>query len=162
MSQGFLSHLRPTANMFRWGINLWPPFWAAGIRVVELADDYSKAVVRLRLGLLNRNYFGTHFGGSLFAMTDPFHALLLLHNLPRGYIVWDKAAVIQFKSPGRGDVFARFQLSQQQIDEVLAATANGEKFEPTWSVDVVDQKGTLIATIDKTLYIRRAQPASTG
>jgi acyl-coenzyme A thioesterase PaaI-like protein len=155
MSQGLLSRLRLSAGMLRFGMNLWPPFLGAGIRVLEIAPDFRSVTVRLRHGLLNRNYFGTHYGGSLFSMTDPFYALMLLHNLERGYIVWDKAATIEFKAPGRGSVFARFRLDQAQIDAVRAATAGGEKYEPTWSVDVTDAAGTVIATVAKTLYVRR-------
>jgi acyl-coenzyme A thioesterase PaaI-like protein len=155
MSQGFLSRLRLSANAFRLGINLWPPFIGAGIHVTEIAPDFRAVTVRLRHGLLNRNYFGTHYGGSLFSMTDPFFALMLLHNLPRGYVVWDKAASIEFKAPGRSDVFARFRLTDGQIAEVSERTAAGERYEPTWTVDVVDRDNQVIATVAKTLYIRR-------
>lgn len=159
MSQGFLSHLRLSAGFLRLGMNLWPPFVGAGIHVLEIAPDYRRVTVRLRLGLLNRNYFGTQYGGSLFSMTDPFHALMLLHNLPRGYRVWDKAATIRYLAPGRGNVFARFVLAAARIDEVLAATAGGEKYEPTWPVDIVAADGSVVATVDKTLHIRLARPA---
>ena len=155
MPQGFLSRLRVSAAAFRFGINLWPPFVGAGIHLTELAPDFRSATVRLRHGLLNRNYFGTHYGGSLFSMTDPFYALLLLHNLPRGYLVWDKASSIEFKLPGRGDVFARFKLTDEQIADVLTSTEGGEKYEPTWPVDIVDADQQVVATVAKTLYIRR-------
>lgn len=157
MPQGFLSRLRFSATAFRLGINLWPPFVGAGIHVTEIAPDFRTITVRLRHGLLNRNYFGTHYGGSLFSMTDPFFALMLLHNLPRGYAVWDKSANIEFKAPGRGDVFACFQLSEEQIAEVIERTASGEKYEPTWKVDVIDRDEQIIATVAKTLYIRRSR-----
>jgi acyl-coenzyme A thioesterase PaaI-like protein len=159
MSQGFISKLRLGANALRLGMNLWPPFIGAGIHIMEIAPDYRHARVRLRMGLLNRNYFGTHFGGSLYAMTDPFYALMLLHNLPRGYVVWDKTSQIHYKSPGRGYVYANFTLDDAMINEVLAATADGQKYEPTWAVDVVDAAGKTVATVEKTLYVRR-KPAS--
>ncbi|HTY03030.1 MAG TPA: DUF4442 domain-containing protein [Rhodocyclaceae bacterium] len=152
---GALTRLRVSAGLFRFGINLWPPFLGAGIHVIELSPDFRSATVRLRHGLLNRNYFGTHYGGSLFSMTDPFYAILLLHNLPRGYVVWDKSSSIDFKVPGRGDVFARFRLTDEQIGDVLAQTASGDKYEPTWSVDIVDGDDQVVATVAKTLYIRR-------
>lgn len=155
MPQGFLSHLRVSATAFRLGINLWPPFVGAGIHVTKLAPDFRSATVRLRHGLLNRNYFGVHYGGSLFSMTDPFYALLLLHNLPRGYFVVDKASSIEFRIPGRGDVFAHFTLTEAQIAEVIANTEAGQKYEPTWTVDIVDADQQVVATVAKTLYIRR-------
>jgi acyl-coenzyme A thioesterase PaaI-like protein len=158
---GLLARLRFPPGMLRLGMNLWPPFVGAGIHVLSIAPDYRRVSVRLRLGLLNRNYFGTQYGGSLFSMTDPFYALMLLHNLPRGYLVWDRAARIDFKTPGRGDVFADFALDAARIAEVLAATADGAKYEPTWPVDVVDAAGTVVATVEKTLYIRRSSRSDT-
>jgi len=159
MAQGFLSRLRLSAGLLRFGMNLWPPFVGAGIHVIEIAPDFRGVTVRLRHGLLNRNYFGTHYGGSLFSMTDPFFALMLLHNLGRDYVVWDKAATIEFKAPGRSDVFANFALSQARIDEVRANTAAGDKYEPTWTVDITDEAGAIVATVAKTLYIRRRPSA---
>jgi hypothetical protein len=152
---GALTRLRFSAGLFRFGINLWPPFVGAGIHVTEISPDFRSVTVRLRHGLLNRNYFGTHYGGSLFSMTDPFYALMLLHNLPRGYVVWDKMSAIDFKVPGRGDVFARFKLGEEQIADVLARTGEDRKYEPTWSIDIVDIDGQVVATVAKTLYIRR-------
>jgi len=70
-------------RLLRWGMNVWPPYLGAGIHVRSISGDWSEAVVELRARLLNRNYVGTHFGGSLFAMTDPFYALLLGQPLPR-------------------------------------------------------------------------------
>lgn len=156
---GLLTRLRLPSTLMRLGMNLWPPFVGAGIHVTELAPDFRRATVRLRHGLLNRNYFGTHYGGSLFSMTDPFYAIMLLHNLPHGFRVWDRAARIVFVTPGRGNVFARFELTGAMVAEVLAATAGGAKYEPTWPVDVVDDRGTLVARVEKTLYIRRMPPS---
>jgi acyl-coenzyme A thioesterase PaaI-like protein len=152
---GALTRLRFSAGLFRFGINLWPPFVGAGIHVTAISPDFRSVTVRLRHGLLNRNYFGTHYGGSLFSMTDPFYAIMLLHNLPRGYVVWDKASHIEFKLPGRGNVFARFRLTDTQVAEVLANTEAGQKYEPTWPVDIVDGDEQVVATVAKTLYIRR-------
>jgi acyl-coenzyme A thioesterase PaaI-like protein len=158
MAQGFLARLRLSAGWLRVGMNLWPPFVGAGIHVLEIAPDFRTVTVRLRHGIFNRNYFGTHYGGSLFSMTDPFYALMLLHNLERGYVVWNKAAAIEFKSPGRGSVFARFRLTDAQIDEVRTQTADGAKFEPTWTVDITDESGAIIAAVAMTLYVRRSRP----
>jgi acyl-coenzyme A thioesterase PaaI-like protein len=160
MSQGFLSRLRLSAGLLRLGMNLWPPFIGAGIHVLEIAPNFRAVTVRLRHGLFNRNYFGTHYGGSLFSMTDPFYAIMLLHNLEPGYVVWDKAATIEFKAPGRSNVFARFSLSDAQIEAVRAQTADGAKYEPTWSVDVTDEAGNVIATVAKTLHVRRTRSSA--
>lgn len=156
--QGFLRHLPVTPRLFRLGLNLWPPFRGAGIRVTRVSRDFREIDVELRRKLLNRNYFGTQFGGSMYAMTDPFHALMMLHNLGREYIVWDKAGAIRYVKPGRGAVYARFRLDAAAVERAREATANGDKHEPTFTVDVVDGAGEVIAVVDKTLHIRRQGP----
>ncbi|MCP9210537.1 DUF4442 domain-containing protein [Streptomyces sp. NEAU-Y11] len=144
-----------SARTLRHGMNVWPPYLFAGVRVLHLADDWSNARVRLRLHRHNRNYVGTHFGGSLFAMGDPFWMLLTMNSLGRDYIVWDKAGEIEFVSPGRGDVFADFKLTEDRLEEIRAATADGGKALPWFENDVVADDGTVVARVRKQLYVRR-------
>jgi hypothetical protein len=106
---------------------IWPPFRFSGIRVEALSDDWRYARVRLKLRWYNRNYVRTQFGGALFAMADPFWMVMLINTLGRDYVVWDKAGAIDFITPGREDVFAEFLLDDATVDEIRAATANGEK-----------------------------------
>lgn len=136
-------------------LNCWPPFWAAGIRVITIADDWSFAKARLRKRWYNRNYVNTHYGGSLFSMTDPFYMLLFLHQMGRDYVVWDKKSEIKFIKPGRKDVFAEFKIHDQQVDEFKQQLATQEKIEPVFEVDIVDTDGTLIAKVWKTIHISR-------
>jgi len=91
-------------------------------------------------------------------MTDPFHALMMFHNLGRDYIVWDKAGAIRYVKPGRGPVYARLRLEADAIERAREATAAGDKHEPTFRVDIVDAAGEVIAVVDKTLHIRRQGP----
>ena len=107
------------------------------------------------MGLLNRNYVGTHFGGSLFAMTDPFYMLMMMRNLGPDYIVWDKHSRIDFRRPARGRVWAHFGLGEEQLSTARQQCESGAKFEPTYTIDIVDASGEVVATVDKTLYIRR-------
>ena len=138
----------------RLGMNLWPPFLGAGIRVRHIAEDWREVIVDLRHGLMNRNYVGTHYGGSLFSMTDPFYALMLMHLLGERYLVWDQAASIEFVAPGRGTVTARFALSPQRVDEIRAQAASGEKVLPKFDVEVRGSDNALVARVRKTLYVR--------
>ncbi len=140
-------------------LNVYPPYLMTGIVVREIAPDWRRVVVSMKLRWYNRNYFGTHFGGSLFAMTDPFYAIMLARNLGPDYIVWDRSAEIEFLRPGRGTVTAVFELAPQQVAAVLAATAGGDKHQPTWPVEVRDERGEVVARVCKTLYVRpKARP----
>ena len=155
MSQGFVSRFELGAAGMRRLFNIWPPFRAAGIRVREIAPDFSAATVELRMGLFNRNYVGTHFGGSLFAMTDPFFMILMMKNLGSDYVVWDKAGTVRFLKPARGTVTARFEMPPERVEEARQRTAEGKKHEPVFHVDIVDAQGIVVADVVKTLHIRR-------
>ena len=143
-----------TPRQLRWGMNLWPPFLGAGIRVRSIAADWREVVVELRQRLLNRNYVGTHYGGSLFSMTDPFYALMLMHLLGERYLIWDQAASIEFVAPGRGTVRAVFRLGEEDVEAIRARAASGEKVLPEFDVEVRDAAGALVARVHKTLYVR--------
>lgn len=141
----------------RRGMNLWPPFLFTGIRVVEVDPDFGRVVVRLRRSRLTSNYVGTLFGGSLFAMTDPFWMIMMIRALGPGYVVWDKAGEIEFVSPGRTDVTAEFVLDPTVVEEVRAAAADGSKVLRWFPVDVVAPDGTVVARVRKQLHVRQAR-----
>jgi acyl-coenzyme A thioesterase PaaI-like protein len=144
---------------------LWPPFLFSGIHVAAISADYRHARVRLRMRPWNRNYVGTHFGGSLFAMTDPFWMLLTLHALGSDYIVWDQAGSIEFVKPGRGTVHACFDLEPRVLDELRDATAGGGKVLRWFETDVTDADGDVVARVRKQLYVRLKpgrEPAATA
>jgi len=134
---------------------IFAPYVGAGIRVTHLADDFSSATVVMDLNWYNRNYVGTQFGGSLYSMTDPMYMLLLMRRLGNDYIVWDKGAEIDFVSPGRGRVTAEFHLTEERLQEIREATAGGSKALPQWTVEIRDDAGVLVATVRKTLYVRK-------
>lgn len=127
----------------------------AGIRVTRMDPDMRAIDVEMKLRFWNQNYVGTHYGGSLYSMADPFYMLMLMANLGRDYIVWDKAATIRFKAPGKGTVRAEFRLSQSQIDDIRDKVETQPKLEPTFIVEVKDASGTVIAEVEKLLYIRK-------
>jgi acyl-coenzyme A thioesterase PaaI-like protein len=155
--------MRFSARQLRKGMKWWPPFLGAGIRVKSFSDDFRDAVVELKLGRLNRNAVGTHFGGSLYAMTDPFFAIMLMHNLGGEYLVWDKSGSIEYVAPGRGTVRARFVLTEQRVADIRAQAAGGEKVLPEFQVEVRHaESDALVALVRKTLYVRlkpRHRPA---
>ena len=144
-------------------VNLYPPFLGAGIRVTYPKGDPHTIVVRLGLHWWNRNLFGTQFGGSLYAMCDPFFVFIVLRNLGPGYIVWDKAVRIEFLKPGRGLVTAECHLDGQQVERLRREAADGSKQLPEYTVEIRDAGGDLVARVRKRLYVRlkkRARPVA--
>lgn len=147
------------ANVFRHLVNLWPPLFFAGIHATHISIDYRRVDVAMKLRWYNRNYVGTQFGGSLFAMTDPWYMLMLMHNLGRDYFVWDKRADIEFVAPGRGTVSAHFHLDDETLAHIRANTAEGEKYLPCFTIDILDSDHQLVARVQRTLYVRK-KPAA--
>ncbi|TXD37190.1 DUF4442 domain-containing protein [Lujinxingia vulgaris] len=138
-------------------LRFYPPYLGAGIRVRHISEDYRHIRVDMPLKLSNQNYVGTHFGGSLYAMVDPFYMLMLLKNLGPEVVVWDKAATIEFKRPGRSTVHADFRLTQDDIDRVWQTLNEQRVYEPVFHIDIRDEAGELVARVEKTLYIRRKE-----
>lgn len=143
------------ASRLRLAFNVWPPFLFTGIHVTGLAPDYRYARVELRLRWYNRNYVRTHFGGSLFAMTDPFWMIMMLQRLGPDYLVWDQAGEIRFLKPGKGTVVAEFRLDDAVVDDIRAAAAGGEKVLRWFEVDIRNAGGEVVAKVRKQLYVRR-------
>lgn len=154
--------MRPPSSprLLRYALNLWSPYRGAGIRVRHVAADFRSVTVEMRLRFSNRIAAGTHFGGSLYAMTDPFFALMLQANLGRGYLVWDKAGSIDYIAPGRGRVWARFDLAEPDLAHIVRMTDTGDKHLHLFRVDIKDDDGMVVARVEKMVYIRRKRDGS--
>jgi len=137
-------------------VNLYPPYLGAGVRVTRIADDFSAIEVELRLRPWNRNYVGTHFGGSLFSMVDPFFMIMLIELLGTGYVVWDKVGTIRFRRPGRGTVRAKLEISPERVQEIRQAVDAAGKLEPTFRVEILDAQGEVVAEVEKLISVKRA------
>ncbi len=154
---GRIKGLATTGPGLRRLLNIWPPLLFAGIHVQEISRDFRHARVRLRRTPFTTNYVGTQFGGSLFAMTDPFWMLLVMRTLGPAYVVWDKAGEIEFIRPARTAVTARFDLTDEVLDELRAEADGGAKVLRWFTTDITADDGTVVARARKQLHIRRAR-----
>ncbi|HEY0788454.1 MAG TPA: DUF4442 domain-containing protein [Thermoanaerobaculia bacterium] len=136
-------------------INFWPPYFFAGIHVTRLDPAHGVAEVELRTHWWNANYHGTAYGGSLFSMTDPFYALILIEHLGPRFMVWDKTSSIRFRRPGVGTVKARFEIARETIDEIRETAIREGKAEPSFVCDIVDAKGETVARVEKLVHVKR-------
>lgn len=151
-------NVRVTPRLARLVMNIYAPFVGAGIKITYIRNDWLELHVVMPLRWYNKNASGTHFGGSLYSMTDPHLMLMLMQLLGKEYVIWDKAASIDFVKPGRGTVKAVFSISEEQLAEIKARIADGSKYLPEFTVKVVDEQGELVAEVKKVLYIRRKRP----
>lgn len=145
------------SRIFRWGFNLFPAFRGTGGRVAYISDDWHEARVRLPLSWRTRNYVGTIYGGSIYASIDPIYMLMLMHILGKGYVVWDKAANVRFRKPGKTTLYADFLLTKDEIAEIRQLAETERSVDRIYKVELKDKEGTVHATIDKTLYIAKKQ-----
>ena len=146
--------MRHTPKSLKFILNLYGPFLGAGIKVDYISDDWREVRVSMRLRWYNRNIFRTHFGGSLYSMADPHLVLMLMHLLGDDYIVWDKAAEINFLRPGAGRVSATFQISDTELQTIKEQTALHRKYLPVFTTSILNEDGKKVALIQKTLYVR--------
>ena len=147
--------LAAKSRKLRRRINFYPPYLGASVRVTHIAEDFRRIEVEMPLRFYNRNYVDTHFGKSLYSMCDPFYMLMLINILGPEYIVWDKAANIRFKKPGKGVMKAIFELTEEKVAEIRAAAETQSKVEPLFQVLVKDAEGNVVAEVDKLLYIKK-------
>lgn len=142
-------------SVFAFLMSFWRPFRGAGIKVAHISPDFRHVKVVLKRKNYNKNYVGTQFGGSIYSMTDPFYMLMLMKNLGREYIVWDKGATIDFVSPGKTALSADFHIDDQLLNHIKEKTSTGEKYIFDLPIEVLDSEGQLVATIAKKLYTRK-------
>ena len=133
-------------------INTYAPFVGGGICVTSHSDDLRSIDVEMQMTPANRNYFGTHFGGSLFAMTDPFCMIMLHHALGEGFVVWDKAGSIRFRRPGLTTVRAHFALTDARLAEIRAALGRDGTYDAVFPVEIVDPLGEVICMVERVIY----------
>lgn len=144
-----------TSRLLRWKFNLFPAYRGSGGRVTYIADDFREVRVKVPLSLRTRNAVGTIFGGSMYAAVDPIYMIMLMRLLGRDYVVWDKTASIRFRKPGRNTLRATFRIDDSELEAIRAATAAGEPVDRTYNVDLIDAEGTVSASIEKVIYVRR-------
>lgn len=134
-------------------VNFYPPFLGCGVRIRRQPDGGFRVSMKLRWW--NRNYVGTHFGGSLYLMTDPWLMLILMERLGREYLVWDQSASIKFERPGRTEVEASFEISEAEVEQVRREIEQEGVSKPRFIVEVKDKNGVVVATVEKGLWAAR-------
>lgn len=139
-------------------ISFWPPFLGAGIRIKSISSDLMSVEVELKRRFWNNNAVGVQFGGSIYAMTDPFYMLMLLEKLGKKYIIWDKAAHIRFRKPGRTKLIAKFELTPAILTQIEEEIQKGNgRYDWTKLVEVKDPDGNLIAEVEKVIYFKKKE-----
>lgn len=149
-----MESMRITPRRLARGMSLYLPNLFSGIRVREFSEDWTRAVVELRVNRLTRNYVGTAFGGALQAMTDPYFFMLVMHQIGRDYIVWDTRAEIEFLKPGRGLLRAEFHVPPAKIAELRERAEGGAKVLEWFETEITDAAGVVVVRVRREVYVR--------
>ncbi len=138
-------------------MNIYPPYWATGIHLDYISQDWKELTVSMKLRWYNKNAVGSHFGGSLYSMIDPHLMLMVMQLLGKDYIVWDKSAQIEYVSAAKTKVTAKICLTDKDIELIKQQTSSGVKYLPSFDIMILDESSNLVAKVQKTLYVRRKQ-----
>jgi hypothetical protein len=147
-----------STRLLRLRFNLFPAYRGTGARITYIDRSFRDVRIRLPLNWRTRNVVGTLFGGSMYGAVDPIFMVMLIRNLGRDYVVWDKSATIRFKVPGRETLFARFLLSDEEIDDIRLALETQPSVDRVYAVDLTSADGTVHAVVEKTIHIGRREP----
>ena len=136
-------------------LSYWPPYLASGISIKEVDPQIRRITVQMKLRFFNTNYVGSHYGGSLYSMCDPFYMFILIHHLGKDHIVWDQAAEVEFLRPARGTIMATFEISEEEINNIKNQAMQKFNIRPVFFAEVKDASGEVVVRVKKTLYVRR-------
>jgi len=151
----------PISNKLRcWSFYLFGCYRGTGGRLKYIAEDWSEVRLELPLSWRTRNYVGTIFGGSIYSAVDPIYMLMLIRRLGPEFIVWDKAASIQFKKPGKETLRAQFVVNDEELGAIRAALETQRSVDRTYTIELKDGSGNICATVEKIIYIRRLEQKS--
>ncbi len=145
-------------RLSRWGFNWFPAYRGSGARIDYIANDWMEVRISLPLNWRTRNYVGTIFGGSIYSAVDPIYMIMLMKVLGEQYVVWDKAATIQFRRPGRSTLHGDFKLESAELDAIRAEVEHSGRSERRYVVQLVAADGEVAATCEKVLSIKARQP----
>ncbi|HET7463339.1 MAG TPA: DUF4442 domain-containing protein [Longimicrobium sp.] len=134
---------------------LFPAYRGTGGRIAYISSDWREVRVEIPLSRRTRNYVGTIFGGSLYGSVDPIYMVMLIKALGPEYVVWDKAATIRFRKPGRSRLHATFAIDDAELDAIRAALRTERSVDRTYRIDIVDASGAVHADVEKVIHVRR-------
>lgn len=141
----------------KWGLCLYPPLLFQRIWVRKFHKGFRGVDVKIAKSLLNKNYNGSIFGGTIYAATDPFYALLFDQLLQRAGFkvrVWLKSASIQYLKPGRGNLYFTITVTDEMLNDAITALNTSGKFVKAYPMEITNAAGELCATVMNEVYVR--------
>ncbi len=142
---------------FRSLMNIFPVYRGTGGRIIFISSDWKETVVRLKLNWRTRNYVGTIFGGSLYAAADPILMLQLIKILGDKFVVWDKAAAVRFRRPGKGQLQMYFHVTEELLETIISKVKENGEYEFSQTLEWVGADSKVYTEVDKIIYVADKQ-----
>ncbi len=119
-----------------------------GIKIASISDDSKTFTLKLPYKRKNLNVGRTVHGAAIMCLAETVHGVAVLWNFdPKNHRMVTSTTNLQFIKPGRSDLFVKFGLSEEtveELDQVLSAKGNTDvEFES----QVTDSIGNLIAIL---------------
>jgi acyl-coenzyme A thioesterase PaaI-like protein len=134
-------------------LELYPPFVAMRIKVLEIGAGWRTVRIRLPLNAMSRNPGGVMFGGYQAALADPIAALACARVFP-GYSVWTRSMTISFDHGGNSDLEMRFTLTPEQEQAIRMELERDGRSTPTFEYGYVRKDGVRCTVVRNTVAIR--------
>ncbi|AMP98374.1 Translation elongation factor P (EF-P) [Pedobacter cryoconitis] len=149
----------------KWGLCFYPPLLFQRIWVKKFHPGFRGADIKIYKSLFNKNYNGSIFGGTIYAATDPFYALLFDQLLQRqGFKVrvWLKSASIQYLKPGRSALFFTIIITDEMLNDAIEALNTSGKFVKAYPMEIKNSAGEVCATVMNEVYVRNLHSGENG
>ncbi len=141
------------AQIYKHGFNWSPMYRRSTGKITEVSEDLHVVKIKIPLNWKNKNYVGSIFGGSMLSATDPIYMIQLMNILGNNYVVWDKAATINYRRPARATVFCEFTFSSEEIDGIKKQVKEKGEIDIIKNPNILTKEGTIIAELSKTIYV---------
>lgn len=142
------------SKIFKYGFNLSPMYKRSVAKITYVSEDLLNIKIKLPISYKNRNYVNSIFGGSMFSAVDPIPMVQLINLIGDDYVVWDKSAEIYFKRPAKENLFAEFQYTNEELQEIKANVKLHNEIEIVKTTKLTDkEKTTVFCEVKKTIYI---------
>jgi acyl-coenzyme A thioesterase PaaI-like protein len=134
-------------------LELYPPFRAMGMRVLDVKNDWREVRILLPLNWRSKNPGGVMFGGWQAALADPIAALACARVFP-GHSVWTRAMTIDFQRGGSTDLELRFRMDPAQEAAIREELAARGRATPTFEYSYHLADGSVCTVVRNTVAIR--------
>ena len=88
-------------------------------------------------------------------MCDPFDVFIVMMNLGKDYIVWDKSAGITFIKPASGTITGIFEIDRGTLERIREEVDQLGKNTYHFETDLLNEDGEAVARVTKEVYVRK-------